>query len=475
MNFRGKIENLFNKNQNSDEELAVIFKNCEEKDGSIVYLPVGVVSGKLDEETLSFTSGDVTFNHLIKGPKEYGFAFSKTLTETVKENKLIPKVIQIKLMLRSLRNFNYIYAKDQHKNPIVGVQSSDNTSDIDILYEDELLNYYIKNFPTAKEIIDLLKKASGRLYLDIKEISKALEESFTNSKQSKEILTSIWKHTHSNKPYNIFINGSDITPKKDIIKKICTISNMACYYVSAIDNYEIFDVQDILKSLLEAFDNNLQLAEHSILIIDNIDKLALNDLSTDAFANAQYNLAKLLRGETIELEYNRFKKVNFNTSKMMIIGMGNFKNREYEDFKVSGFSNSKEKKNTDAKDKYRYGMLDGLFDYFKRIIQMDEPLEEDYRLLLMERENAGILSNADFFNSFNIKLTFKKEVINRIAKEAYEKRMSQTDIRDYIENLLSKASYEISMHPNLYKELVITPETITDNKVYKLVKRSTNN
>lgn len=472
MNFIDSIHDLINK-INSNEELAVVFEKYKEEQGSIAYIPIGIVSGKLDVDNLIFTANNMTFNHLIKGPKDYGFAFSKTLTDIVRSNKLVPSIIQKKLMLKSLSNFNYIYAKDQNNNPVVGVQSLEEPNNIDILYEEELLNYYINNFPSAKEIIELLKRASGELNLDVDLISKSLEENYSNSNQSKKIITAIWKHYHSDSSYNIFINGSEITPKKEIIRTICKRANIPYYYVSAVEEYEITDMDNMLKNLLKNSDGNLDLAENTILVIDNIDKLAVTDLSFDSFAAAQLNLAKLLRGETIELKYNRHKKVNFDTSKMMIVGMGNFKDDEIKDIKINGFSKVIDTKK-DNKEKYKLGMLDGLFDNFNMIIQMDDPKLEDYQNLLINREGAGILNNINFFNNLDIKLSLSEEVINDIANYAYKNKMSLSDLREAIENMLSSASFEIAKNPDMYEELVVTSETIRDNKKYKLIRRKSN-
>lgn len=277
MNINKSIQNIISKVViEKDEELAVIFKACQEQNSSKVYLPVGIVKGKLDEENLNFICNNFTFNHLIKGPEQFGFAYSKTITETVKNNRFIPLVLQEKKILKDLQKYYYIYAKDKSNNPIVGIQSIDDNN-INILCEDELLNYYIKMFPKAKDIIDLLKKASGKLNLDIKYISDLLEKSFTNKEASKEILIAIWKHYHSDKSYHIFINGSEITPKKEIIKSICEKANIPYHFVSAVENYEITNIEEILKNLLEKSNYDLQLAENTILVIDNIDKLALTD------------------------------------------------------------------------------------------------------------------------------------------------------------------------------------------------------
>ncbi len=471
MNLKDSIHYILNK-INNNEELAVIFKLYKEEQGSIAYIPIGIISGKLDTDNLTFTSNNKTFNHLIKGPKDYGFAFSKTLTDTVRNNKFIPKIIQERQMLKSLSSFYYIYAKDQHKNPVVGVQSIDDASNIDILYEEELLNYYLRKFPSAKEIIELLKRASGQLNLDIKEISKSLEENYSNKEQSKQILTAIWKHYHSDSSYNIFINGSEITPKREIIKSICDKANIPYYYFSTVEKYEITDIDTMLKKLIKQSDNNLELAENTILVIDNIDKLALTDLSSDSFANAQLNLAKILRGETIKLRYNKHKKVQFDTSKMMIIGMGNYEDEELKDIKINGFTSKKDTRK-DSKEKYKPGMLEGLFDNFKMIIQMDNPNLQDYQNYLTNRENAGIINNINFFNNLNIKLTISDDVINKLANYAYENKMSLSDLRETIENMLSIPSFEIAKNPNMYDELVVTSDTILDNKKY-ILKRKKN-
>lgn len=474
MNLKDNIQNILNKiNVSSDEELAVIFKKYQEEKGSIVYLPIGIVSGKLDVENLTFTSNNITFNHLIKGPKEYGFAFAKTLTETIKNSKLMPKIIREKLMLKSLRNFYYIYAKDKNKNPVVGVQSIEDASNIDILYEEELLNYYIKKFPSAKEIIELLKKASGELNLDVKEISGILKDTYSNKEQAKQILTAIWKNYLSDTSYNIYINGSPITPKKEIIKSICDKANIPYHYVSAIEKYEIRDINSVLKELINKCNGNIELAENSVLIIDDINKLALTSMTDDSFTIAQMNLAKILRGETFELIYGKRKKVYFDASKLMIIGMGNFEDEEIEDIKVRGFS-SKTDTRQDSKEKYTYGMLEGLFDNFKMIIQMDNPNLQDYQNYLLNRYTAGIINNIEFFNNINVKLTIPKEVILQLAELAYKKKMSLNDVSELIEKMLSVVSFEIANNPDMYEEVIITSETIQDNKKYTLVKRSTN-
>ena len=52
--------------------------------------------------------------------------------------------------------------------------------------------------------------------------------------------------------------------------------------------------------------------------------------------------------------------------------------------------------------------------------------------------------------------------------------MTVAEVRELIEKIISKASFEIAMNPNEYEELLITPETIKDNNAYTLIRKKTN-
>lgn len=476
MGIRDNIEKIFDKLGNNKEEYAVVFKSVNENEDSISYIPIGIVSGKLDADNMSFIGKKKVFSHLIKGPKDYGFAFAKTLTESINANRIVPPVIQMRKLLKSLSNFVYIYGLDEHNNPIVGVQVNDNVDDVSILYEEELLDYYIKNYPDAKEIIHLLKKASGNINLDIEDISKNLDINYSNSKQAKQILTGVWKHLHSDKPYHIFINGSDITPKKEIITSICEYANIPYYYAKAVDDYEIFDINKLLKKILKKYNNNLNEAEKIVLIFDNIDKLAISSLSTESFAKGQFDLSKLLSGKKIELILGKFKgiskKIKFDTSKMMIIGLGDFKDKDFDTFKVAGFVN--QEKNMKEKNRNRSGMLVGLFDYFSMIIQMNEPNLKDYQNVLMNRKESGLAANNGIFDDLGIKLTIPNEVISELSKYAYDNHMSSSDIRSLVEKIFADATYNIAKNPEEYEELIVSGGIIRDNKKYTLVRKKNN-
>ena len=54
----------------------------------------------------------------------------------------------------------------------------------------------------------------------------------------------------------------------------------------------------------------------------------------------------------------------------------------------------------------------------------------------------------------------------------YKKIELKRKINEINDKALAIASFEIAINPNMYNELIITEETIKDNKKYILVKRN---
>ena len=64
-----------------------------------------------------------------------------------------------------------------------------------------------------------------------------------------------------------------------------------------------------------------------------------------------------------------------------------------------------------------------------------------------------------------------EEAINEIASSAEKKGFGARSLDSIIEAALSYASFEIASNPEVYSELIITPETIKDNTTYILKKK----
>lgn len=67
-----------------------------------------------------------------------------------------------------------------------------------------------------------------------------------------------------------------------------------------------------------------------------------------------------------------------------------------------------------------------------------------------------------------------EEVINMIARIAYDRKLGAKSINEILESSLALAEFEIASNSSLYESLIIDKSTIKDNKKYILVKRKNN-
>ena len=81
-------------------------------------------------------------------------------------------------------------------------------------------------------------------------------------------------------------------------------------------------------------------------------------------------------------------------------------------------------------------------------------------------KESNFSKNIDFLDRLGINLKMTEEVKNKLLK------MCSNSKEDKIDSLLQNAYYEISLNPESYSDLIITAETLKDDKKYTLVKKS---
>ena len=149
------------------------------------------------------------------------------------------------------------------------------------------------------------------------------------------------QHQSHNKP-NVLITGNTGTGKTHLIKSAAKIFDVPFVEVDASSltqsGYEGQSVDSILVRLYEK-SGSIELAEHGIVYIDEIDKLASGDKSGISTTNVQESLLKMIEGcqTTIEIKkHNNHQLIEINTHNILFICGGAF----------SGIENINSKKNT---------------------------------------------------------------------------------------------------------------------------------
>ena len=451
-----------------NKDYAIIFQKFEHEEVEY-YLPIDVTEGIYLEKNNTFTAHNITLKHIIAG-EDYGYCNRENITALINKYKYMPMFIAKKIILNELRKTTYVRAVNEKNIPIILFQEKEEGN---ILMEEDIANYYIRYFP---EVITY-----ENIEIDINKIYSEIKKKIPNQDNHiKEILSIIWRdfNNYQNiKSRSILINGEKSSPKKEIFNIIEDNINIPVLNTSAINKYKnnvtLNTVNDILISLLKKCNYDIKKAETSIIVMDDIDTITILD-QNDArlFGEYQTDLIRLINGLpfTIEIDGDSY---TIDTSKMLVVLMGDFMKYEEEIPTIKGFSNTSnnQSKQMTKIDYLNEGLLEDLVISIQNIIELDKPTTKEYIANINKDEDNSLNISKKFLESLNIRLTVEETAIKRISEVIEKNGYAEGQINEIIDKALALAAFEIASNPNTYEELIISEDTISDNSKYKLIKR----
>jgi ATP-dependent Clp protease ATP-binding subunit ClpX len=238
------------------------------------------------------------------------------------------------------------------------------------------------------------------------------------------------------------------------------------------------DVTDILAAVYRECDEDLELAEHAIVVLDEIDKLArksgadASEYKDVTGESVQQSLLKILEGSEVEVPIAMKKTsaqetIVMDTSNMLFVLNGSFEGLEriikarMHKKQIGFFSNEKEKKDIDylryttTQDLIDFGMIPEIVGRAPSIVVLNQLKEEDLVKILTEPKNAIIKQYQEMFKLDKVKLKFMQDVIKYIAHIAIEKKTNARGLRAIVDTMLSSLMFEIPDRKDI-KEVVIT-------------------
>lgn len=459
------------------KDYAAIFQKVKEENDITYYMPIDVTEGIYLEKNNTFTAHNITLKHIVAG-EDYGYCNREALTALVNKHKYMPMFIAKRIILNELRKGTYVRAVNEKNIPIILFQEKEEGN---ILMEEDIANYYIRYFPEVITYENSEKEAPQNIEIDINKIYSEIKKKIPNQDNHiKEILSIIWRdfNNYQNiKSRSILINGERSSPKKEIFNIIEDNISIPVLNTSAINKYKnnvtLNTVNDILISLLKKCNYDIKKAETSIIVIDDIDTITILD-QNDArlFGEYQTDLIRLINGLsfTIEIDGDSY---TIDTSKMLVVLMGDFMKYEEEMPLVKGFANTPngEKKNMTRIDYINEGLLEDLVISIQNIIELDKPTTKEYIANISKDEDNSLNISKKFLESLNIRLTVEETAIKRISEIIEKNGYAEGQINEIIDKALALAAFEIATNPNTYEELIISEDTISDNSKYKLIKR----
>lgn len=243
------------------------------------------------------------------------------------------------------------------------------------------------------------------------------------------------------------------------------------------------DIESVVSKLLAAADNDVERAEHGIIFIDEIDKIAKkkNTNQRDVSGEAvQQGMLKLLEGSDIEVPVGANSKnamvplTTVNTRNILFICGGAFPDLD-EIIKERLNKKSSMGFQADLKDKYdndpnlmskvtvedlrTFGMIPEFLGRLPILFTL-EALSEDMMVqILKEPRNAILKQYKKLLAMDEVKLTFSDGALHAIAKLAMEKQTGARALRAIIEEFMLDIMYEIPKDYNI-GEVIITKEHI---------------
>ena len=246
------------------------------------------------------------------------------------------------------------------------------------------------------------------------------------------------------------------------------------------------DIESVVSKLLAAADNDVEKAEHGIIFIDEIDKIAKkkNTNQRDVSGEAvQQGMLKLLEGSEVEVPVGANSKnamvplVTVNTRNILFICGGAFpdleniiKERLNKQASIGFYADLKDKYDHDphllqkvtVEDIRSFGMIPEFIGRLPIIFTLDGLSEDMLVKILKEPKNAILKQYQKLLALDEVKLEFEEGALHAIAAKALEKDTGARALRAILEEYMLDIMYEIPKDDNI-GEVVITREYIEGN------------